>query len=67
MPAQAPAIKYKVPISLWLQDHNHLIFSLLIYLKYHPINIEPNIKITTPRQQNVSTKQRLQIQNGALR
>jgi len=30
MPDQAPANKYSVPISLWLQDHNHLILNLII-------------------------------------
>ena len=30
IPDQAPAIKYNVPISLWLHDHNHLILNLVI-------------------------------------
>ena len=33
IPAQTPVIKYKVPISLWLHDRNHLSFSKIeIYL-----------------------------------
>lgn len=42
-PPQAPAIKYKVPMSLWLQDHNHFTYAI-IYINMsnmtrHPYHI----------------------------
>jgi len=30
IPAQAPVIKYNVPISLWLHDHNHLALPVIL-------------------------------------
>ena len=30
IPDHVPANKYKVPISLWLQDHNHLILKFIV-------------------------------------
>ena len=45
MPAQAPANKYKVPISLWLQDQSHfstnLIMSNFIHHSYHLVDESP--------------------------
>ena len=34
-PDQAPAIKYNVPMSLWLQDHSHFNLKFSTYLKIY--------------------------------
>lgn len=39
IPAHAPAIKYKVPISLWLQDHSHLFPFDMLKIVRHPFHL----------------------------